>query len=202
MEYDRKTIRNILFVSNGLLLMLCFTLAILLFYNGVSSIYMVMLPIVILLIEAVVFLVTFKYLTLKTRKTITKFLSVYVLLAFLITIAYFMYEKITGYVYIYKYTYGFLLVSFLIYPTILLVMLMLLNHTKQTKHTLVVAITSILVVCLMFGHGVFGSLGSKQIRKTEDHIYVIDSLWLHGTEYEYRRVNEYFMEYVGISYEW
>ncbi len=208
MEEYRKKVRNALLSTNVILLTIIFALIVLharqiIEINQLTT----FLPLIILLIEAVVFLSTFKYLKLETRKIIVKILLIVVIIASLITAFIFIYERITGYIFIYKYTYGFLLISFLIYPAILLVMLWLINKYDSIKaRNTIVTLTAFFVVVFMLCHGVIGGLGQRPIEIVENPngnvIYLTDSFLLHGTEYEYKQINKYFMEYVGISREW
>lgn len=195
-------------ISNAILisliiLMFVYTYIIVDFIEPIFIYFLVTL----LLAEAVIFLNTFIYFKKSIIERIRKVLAIYSLVVLLLFVISFIYSKITGYVFIYS-SYRILYISFLIYPIILLIMLSLMNaKIVGEKNKMVTGLTSVFVVVLMLFHGVICIFGVNKVElikyeNTPNTVLVTNSMWLHGTIYEYEQVNLFYMEYVGINDSW
>ena len=158
-------------------------------------------PIILLFIEAGVFLFTFKHFKKSSLRNIRIILGIYCLLALVIFIAIKIYSGVTGYEFIY-YGYSPLLMPFIIYPSILWVMIriMTLKVMINNRDFIAIAIT-VFTVLIMGFNGlilIFGSSGIEIIDNPsgENVVYVTEYGFFQSWTKEYTQKNILFMEYV------
>jgi hypothetical protein len=156
-------------------------------------------PMVLLFIEAGVFLFTFKHMKKSTLRIIRRILGVYCSIAIAIVIGIKIYSAITGYVFIY-YSYSALLLTLIIYPSILWVMIRLMTLNSMINNRGIIAtITTMFTVGILLINGIIIIMGSSTIeiveRPNEDNIVLVTQhAFFHSSTMEYRQKNLFFME--------
>lgn len=160
-------------------------------------------PILILFIEAGVFLFTFRHMKKSSLRSIRKILGIYNIIGIMIIIFIKVYTSITGYDFIY-YGYTPLLLPFVIYPSILWIMLRLMTLKNMINNRgIIAAITTIFTIVVMGINGISlletSTVTIQEVPNAENIVVVRKSRLFDSWDVYYTQKNIFFMEYIDTS---
>ena len=163
--------------------------------------FFVYTPIIILFVEVGVFLFTFRRFKKSSLRVIRKILGIYCINAIIIVSVFEVYSLITEYKFIY-YGYTPLLLTLLIYPSILWIMIRLMTLKGMINNRgIIAAITTAFTIVIMSINGLIVGLSANEIKivnnlNAENTIYITESFLFDSYTNEYTQKNIFFMEYV------
>lgn len=147
---------NIVFLT----LMVIFTFKV---FDGYAEVSVITTAILLYLAEAVIFLFTFLYISDHTKKIIVKVLKIYLIVVFSLLCLIFLLEIIFSWKFILYFSYRFIIYAFLIYPLILRIFLKVSMYYVFKDQISVTVVTSMIVVAIMFVHGIFVGLSLQKV---------------------------------------
>lgn len=147
---------NIVFLT----LMVIFTFKV---FDGYAEVNVITTAILLYLAEAVIFLFSLLYVSDHIKEICIKTLKRYVIIVVSLLCLIFFVEIIFGWKFILYFSYRFIIYAFLIYPLILRIFLKVSMYYVFKDKILVTVVTSIIVVSIMFVHGIFVGLAMQEV---------------------------------------
>ncbi len=147
---------NIIFLT----LMTVFTFKV---FDGQAEVSVITSAVLLYLVEAVIFLYSFMYVSDHIKEIIVKVLKIYIIVIISLIVVIGLLNLILGWTFILYFAYRFIAYAFVIYPLFLKIFLQVTAHYTYKSQIAITGIASVLVVILLVINGILAGLTMKSV---------------------------------------